>query len=30
MRQSKAQNKQDTKDGENIKKYEFEICTIGE
>lgn len=27
---SKAQNKQDTKDGENIKKYEFEICTIGE
>ena len=27
---SKIQNKQDTKDGENIKKYEFEICTIGE
>lgn len=27
---NKIQNKQDTKDGENIKKYEFEICTIGE
>ena len=27
---NKIQNKKDTKDGENIKKYEFEICTIGE
>lgn len=25
----KKQDKQDTEDGENIEKYEFEICTIG-
>ena len=24
------ENKQDTKDGENIKQYNFEICIIGE
>lgn len=26
---NEKENKQDTKDGENIEKYDFEICTIG-